>query len=78
MPALGDGRHAGVLLGTAGTALLQVLSPLFLDPTYASGLTSFMDLPKILLGLLLALYPLGLIIGSSVIGYQTCTVASRC
>ncbi len=57
-------------LGTAGIALpYPVLSPLFLDPAFASGLTSYLDLPpKILLGILLALYPLGLIIGSSVIG----------
>ncbi len=57
-------------LGTAGIALpYPVLSPLFLDPAYASGLTSYLGLPpKILLGILLALYPLGLIIGSSVIG----------
>jgi MFS family permease len=58
------------LLGTAGIALpYPVLSPLFLDPSYASELTSYLGLPpKILLGVLLALYPLGLIIGSSVIG----------
>ncbi len=57
-------------LGTAGIALpYPVLSPLFLDPSYASELTSYLGLPpKILLGVLLALYPLGLIIGSSVIG----------
>ncbi len=57
-------------LGTAGIALpYPVLSPLFLDPAYANELTSYLGLPpKILLGILLALYPLGLIIGSSVIG----------
>ncbi len=57
-------------MGTAGIALpYPVLSPLFLDPAYASDLTSFLGLPpKILLGVLLALYPLGLILGGSVIG----------
>lgn len=57
-------------LGTAGIALpYPVLSPLFLDPSYANALTGYLGLPpKILLGILLALYPLGLILGSSVIG----------
>ncbi len=58
------------LLGTAGIALpYPVLSPYFLDPDNANALTNFLGLPpKILLGILLALYPLGLIAGSSVIG----------
>jgi MFS family permease len=58
------------LLGTAGIALpYPVLSPFFLDPESGNALTSFGDLPpKILLGLLLALYPLGVLIGSSFIG----------
>jgi MFS family permease len=58
------------LLGTAGVALpYPVLSPLFLDPALANDMTGFLGLPpKILLGLLLALYPLGLILGGSVIG----------
>lgn len=58
------------LLGTAGIALpYPVLSPFFLDPDSNNALTHFMGLPpKILLGILLALYPLGLIVGSSVIG----------
>lgn len=58
------------LLGTAGIALpYPILSPLFLDPAYSNGLTEFLGLPpKILLGILLALYPLGLILGGSVIG----------
>ena len=58
------------LLGTAGVALpYPVLSPLFLDPALANGMTGFLGLPpKILLGILLALYPLGLILGGSVIG----------
>jgi MFS family permease len=58
------------LLGTAGIALpYPVLSPFFLDPDAGNALTRFGDLPpKILLGLLLALYPLGILIGSSFIG----------
>ncbi len=58
------------LLGTAGIALpYPVLSPYFLDPANANSLTQFMGLhPKLLLGALLALYPLGLIFGGSVIG----------
>jgi MFS family permease len=58
------------LLGTAGVALpYPVLSPLFLDPSYDNAMTGFLGLPpKILLGFLLALYPLGLIFGGSVIG----------
>ena len=58
------------LLGTAGIALpYPILSPFFLDPASSNALTRFMDLPpKILLGILLALYPLGMLIGSSFIG----------
>jgi MFS family permease len=58
------------LLGTAGIALpYPVLSPFFLQPEQGNALTSYLDLhPKILLGILLALYPLGLLVGSSFIG----------
>lgn len=58
------------LLGTAGIALpYPVLSPFFLVPEHGNALTSYLGLhPKILLGILLALYPLGLLIGSSFIG----------
>lgn len=58
------------LLGTAGIALpYPVLSPYFLDPANANELTRFLGLPpKILFGILMALYPLGLIVGSSMIG----------
>jgi MFS family permease len=58
------------LLGTAGIALpYPILSPFFLDPASGNALTRFMDLPpKILLGILLALYPLGMLVGSSFIG----------
>ena len=57
------------LIGTAGIALpYPVLAPLFLDGP-ANELTRFMGLPpKLLLGILLALFPLGLLLGSSVIG----------
>ncbi|MBV1909455.1 MAG: MFS transporter [Kangiellaceae bacterium] len=57
------------LLGTAGIALpYPILAPYFMDPT-PSTLASFMGLnPKILLGIALATYPLGLLIGSNVIG----------
>ncbi|MEM0955701.1 MAG: MFS transporter [Pseudomonadota bacterium] len=58
------------LLGTAGIALpYPVLSPYFLDGNNVNELTAWLGLnPKLLLGGLLALYPLGLIFGSSVIG----------
>ncbi len=57
------------LIGTAGIALpYPVLAPLFLDGP-ASDLTRFMGLPrKLLLGVILALFPLGLLLGSSVVG----------
>jgi len=57
------------LIGTAGIALpYPVLAPLFLDGP-ACELTRFMGLPpKLLLGILLALFPLGLLLGSSVVG----------
>ena len=57
------------LLGTAGIALpYPVLAPYFLD-TPANSLNQFMGFnPKILLGFALALYPLGILIGSSFIG----------
>jgi MFS family permease len=58
------------LLGTAGIALpYPVLSPFFLDPDNGNALTQYLGLPpKILFGILMALYPLGLILGSSMIG----------
>ncbi len=58
------------LLGTAGIALpYPVLSPFFLDTGADNALIQFMDLPpKILLGIILALYPLGSLLGSSFIG----------
>ena len=58
------------LLGTAGIALpYPVLSPFFLDPDSSNALTHYLGLPpKILFGILMALYPLGLILGSSMIG----------
>ncbi|WP_288132542.1 MFS transporter [Microbulbifer sp.] len=57
------------LVGTAGIALpYPVLAPMYLEgPT--NDLTHFMGMPpKLLLGLVLALFPLGLLLGSSVIG----------
>jgi MFS family permease len=58
------------LLGTAGIALpYPVLSPFFLDPDNSNALIHFLGLPpKILLGIILALYPLGILVGSSFIG----------
>ncbi|MBA6297162.1 MFS transporter [Colwellia sp. MB02u-9] len=57
-----------VLFSSAGIALpYPVLAPLFLNEV--SPLTTFADLPsKILLGIILAIYPLGVILGSSVLG----------
>ena len=57
------------LLGTAGIALpYPVLAPYFLDSPN-NTMNQFMGIePKILLGIALALYPLGLLIGSSFIG----------
>ena len=56
------------LLGTSGVAMpYPILAPLFLADQ--GGITRFAGLhPKLLLGLVLALYPLGLLIGSSFIG----------
>ncbi len=56
-------------LGTAGIALpYPVLAPYFLNSP-ANNLTHFMGLePKLLLGIALAVYPLGMLIGSSFIG----------
>jgi len=56
-------------LGTAGIALpYPVLAPYFLDYP-ANDLTHFAGIdPKLLLGLALALYPFGMLIGSSFIG----------
>ena len=58
------------LLGTAGIALpYPVLAPFFLDGSSGNALTQYLGLPpKILFGILMAIYPLGLIFGSSVIG----------
>ena len=57
-----------VLFSCAGIALpYPILAPLFLNEI--SPLTTFANLPsKILLGIILATYPLGVIIGSSVLG----------
>lgn len=57
-----------VLFSSAGIALpYPVLAPLFLNEV--SPLTTFAGLPsKILLGIILAIYPLGVILGSSVLG----------
>ncbi len=56
-------------LGTAGIALpYPVLAPYFLDYP-ANDLTHFAGIdPKLLLGLALALYPLGMLVGGSFIG----------
>ncbi|MCP4414803.1 MAG: MFS transporter [Gammaproteobacteria bacterium] len=56
-------------LGTAGIALpYPVLAPYFLDYP-ANELTHFAGIdPKLLLGLALALYPLGMLVGGSFIG----------
>lgn len=57
-----------VLFSSAGIALpYPVLAPIFLNEVNA--LTTFANIPsKILLGIILAIYPLGVILGSSVIG----------
>ena len=57
-----------VLFSSAGIALpYPILAPLFLNEI--SPLTTFADLPsKILLGIILAIFPLGVIFGSSVLG----------
>lgn len=57
-----------VLFSSAGIALpYPVLAPVFLNEVNA--LTTFAGIPsKILLGIILAIYPLGVILGSSVIG----------
>lgn len=57
-------------IGTVGIALpYPILAPYFLDPTSSPALTQYAGLhPKVLLGIILALYPLGLLLGSSVIG----------
>jgi MFS family permease len=56
------------LISVAGIALpYPVLAPLFSEGE--SSLTQFMNLPsEILLGIVLGIYPLGIILGSSVIG----------
>jgi len=56
------------LISVAGIALpYPVLAPLFSEGE--SALTQFMNLPsEILLGIVLGIYPLGIILGSSVIG----------
>ncbi|UTA49032.1 MFS transporter [Simiduia sp. 21SJ11W-1] len=57
-------------IGTVGIALpYPILAPYFLDPSSSAALTQFAGLhPKLLLGIVLALYPLGLLIGGSAIG----------
>ncbi len=57
------------LLSCAGIALpYPVLAPLFMDGQL-NGLNSFMSFsPEILLGMALAIYPLGIVIGGSFIG----------
>lgn len=57
-----------VLFSSAGIALpYPVLAPVFLNEVNA--LTTFANIPsKVLLGIILAIYPLGVILGSSVIG----------
>mgnify|MGYP003484362008 CR=1 FL=1 len=57
------------LLSTVGAALpYPILPPLFASGA-ANGLNTFMELPpKLLLGVALALTPLGLLIGSPVLG----------
>ncbi|MGB1262157.1 MAG: MFS transporter [Cognaticolwellia sp.] len=57
-----------VLFSSAGIALpYPILAPIFLNEM--SPLTTFANLPsKILLGIILAIYPLGVILGSSVLG----------
>lgn len=57
------------LLGTAGIALpYPVLAPYFIDGP-VNDLTHFMGLhPKVLLGISLAIYPLGLLIGNIFVG----------
>jgi MFS family permease len=57
-----------VLFSSAGIALpYPVLAPIFLNEV--NGLTSFANIPnKLLLGIILAVYPLGVLIGSSIIG----------
>nr|WP_010133865.1 MFS transporter [Microbulbifer agarilyticus] len=57
------------LIGSAGIALpYPVLAPLFLDGP-PNPLTHFLGLPpKLLLGFALAVFPIGLLIGSSVLG----------
>ena len=57
------------LLGCAGIALpYPILAPLFMDGS-VNGLNSFMGLPaEILMGISLAVYPFGILIGASFIG----------
>ena len=57
-----------VLFSSAGIALpYPVMAPLFLEQ--GSPFTNFANLPaKILLGIILAAYPIGLLIGSSIVG----------
>ncbi|QFU23384.1 MFS transporter [Shewanella eurypsychrophilus] len=56
------------LISVAGIALpYPILAPLFAEGT--SPLTQFLNLPsELLLGIVLGIYPLGIIIGSSIIG----------
>lgn len=57
-------------IGTVGIALpYPILTPYFLDSESSSALTQYAGLPpKVLLGIILALYPLGLLIGGAFIG----------
>jgi MFS family permease len=57
-------------MSTAGIALpYPVLAPYFLGGAGDPALTAFLGIdPKLLLGLLLAVYPLGILIGSSFLG----------
>src|SRR5262245_18583076 len=57
-------------MATAGVALpYPVLAPYFLGGQGNPALTAFMGLhPKLLLGVLLAVYPLGILIGSCFLG----------
>lgn len=57
------------LLSTAGIALpYPILSPMFLDAPL-TGFTHYMEIaPEILFGIAMAVYPLGMLLGSSILG----------
>lgn len=65
-------------MSTAGVALpYPVLAPFFLSPA-SNALTSFADVPpKLLLGVLLAVYPLGILVGNSFLGALSDHVGRR-